>query len=106
MPFGYSPNLNPIERLWKVMNEQVRHNVVFESAKAFREQLALFFSVTIPKMKRSLGARHMIIFKPSTRCFQVDWVYSSRRGAIRFFGGFQAHHQLVDRFNNIFTKVS
>jgi transposase len=53
----YSPNLNPIERLWKVMNEQVRNNVVFESAKAFREQLALFFSVTIPKIKRSLGTR-------------------------------------------------
>lgn len=53
----YSPNLNPIERLWKVMNEQVRNNVVFGSAKAFREQLALFFSVTIPKIKRSLGTR-------------------------------------------------
>ena len=53
----YSPNLNPIERLWKVMNEQVRNNVVFESAKAFREQLALFFSVTIPKIKRSLSTR-------------------------------------------------
>jgi transposase len=53
----YSPNLNPIERLWKVMNEQVRNNVVFESAQAFREQLALFFSVTIPKIKRSLGTR-------------------------------------------------
>lgn len=53
----YSPNLNPIERLWKVMNEQGRDNGVFESAKAFREQLALFFSVTIPKIKRSLVTR-------------------------------------------------
>lgn len=53
----YSPNLNPIERLWKVMNEQVRNNVVFESAKAFREQPALFFSVTLPKIKPSLGKR-------------------------------------------------
>jgi transposase len=50
----YSPNLNPIERLWKVMNEQVRNNVVFESALAFREQLALFFTSTIPKIKLSL----------------------------------------------------
>ncbi|WP_338011052.1 transposase, partial [Photorhabdus temperata] len=25
----YSPNLNPIERLWKVMNEQVRNNHYF-----------------------------------------------------------------------------
>lgn len=53
----YSPNLNSIERLWKVMNEQVRHNVVFESAQAFREQLALFFSATIPKIKSSLVTR-------------------------------------------------
>jgi len=40
-----------------VINEQVRNNVVFESAKAFRELLALFFSVTIPKIKPSLGTR-------------------------------------------------
>jgi transposase len=53
----YSPNLNPIERLWKVMNEQVRNNVVFQSAQAFREQLALFFSATIPKIKNSLVTR-------------------------------------------------
>lgn len=53
----YSPNLNPIERLWKVMNEQVRNNVVFESAQVFREQLALFFSATIPKIKSSLVTR-------------------------------------------------
>jgi transposase len=53
----YSPNLNPIERLWKVMNEQVRNNVVFGSAKAFREQLALFFSETIPKIRQSLATR-------------------------------------------------
>lgn len=53
----YSPNLNPIERLWKVMNEQVRNNVFFESAQAFREQLALFFSTTIPKIKHTLATR-------------------------------------------------
>ena len=28
----YSPNLNPIERLWKVMNEFVRNNRVFKNA--------------------------------------------------------------------------
>ncbi|MBD6969287.1 hypothetical protein G4170_22495, partial [Vibrio parahaemolyticus] len=27
----YSPNLNPIERLWKVMNEYVRNNIYFSS---------------------------------------------------------------------------
>ncbi len=39
------------------MNEQVRNNVVFESARAFREQLSLFFSVPIPKIKGFLGSR-------------------------------------------------
>lgn len=32
---AYSPNLNPIERLWKVMSEEVRNNVFFDSAKAY-----------------------------------------------------------------------
>ena len=32
----YSPNLNLIERLWKVMNEHVRNNVYFKSAKYFK----------------------------------------------------------------------
>jgi transposase len=53
----YSPNLNPIERLWKVMNELVRNNVVFQSAQEFREQLALFFTATILKIKNSLTTR-------------------------------------------------
>ncbi|MCW8397568.1 IS630 family transposase, partial [Legionella sp. PATHC038] len=30
----YSPNLNPIERLWKVMNEKVRNNRFFKNARA------------------------------------------------------------------------
>ncbi len=32
----YSSNLNPIERLWKVMNEHARNNEYFADAKAFR----------------------------------------------------------------------
>ena len=31
----YSPNLNAIERLWKVMNEETRNNVFFKTAKEF-----------------------------------------------------------------------
>lgn len=53
----YSPNLNPIERLWKIMNETVRNNVVFESAKAFRQALAHFFTDIIPTIKNSLLSR-------------------------------------------------
>ena len=39
----YSSNLNPIERLWKIVNERVRNNVVFESASEFREKIMTFF---------------------------------------------------------------
>lgn len=40
----YSPNLNPIERLWKVMNEQVRNNRYFKSAQEFRAAVLEFFN--------------------------------------------------------------
>jgi transposase len=46
----YSPNLNPIERLWKVMNEHVRNNRVFESAKEFRREIMKFFDITWPQI--------------------------------------------------------
>ena len=39
----YSPNLNPIERLWKVMNEYVRNNRFFKSAKEFKKEILTFF---------------------------------------------------------------
>lgn len=40
----YSPNLNPIERLWKVMNEFVRNNRVFKNASEFRQAIDDFFA--------------------------------------------------------------
>ena len=42
----YSPNLNPIERCWKIMNEHVRDNRFFTSAKEFRESIMTFFDTT------------------------------------------------------------
>lgn len=42
----YSPNLNPIERVWKIANEQVRNNVVFASFDDFKEKMHNFFDVT------------------------------------------------------------
>lgn len=53
----YSPNLNPIERLWKVMNEQVRNNVFFTSAKEFREAIAGFFEHKIHALAPNLKNR-------------------------------------------------
>jgi transposase len=53
----YSPNLNPIERLWKVMNEHVRNNYCFASAKEFREKINCFFEKTLPKIGGKLSDR-------------------------------------------------
>lgn len=39
----YSPNLNPIERLWKVMHEQVTYNRYYEKFKDFTEAVLGFF---------------------------------------------------------------
>jgi len=43
---AYSPNLNPIERLWKVMNEHVRNNQVFKTFTEFKTGILEFFSKT------------------------------------------------------------
>lgn len=53
----YSPNLNPIERLWKVMNEYARNNKFFKTAKLFRESIFNFFQQTLPKIGNSLNTR-------------------------------------------------
>lgn len=53
----YSPNLNPIERLWKVMNEHVRNNRFFKSSKDFKEAISGFFENTLPQIGSSLNAR-------------------------------------------------
>lgn len=53
----YSPNLNPSERLWKVMNEYVRNNRFFQSAKEFRAAIMEFFEVTWPQIAQSMVDR-------------------------------------------------
>ncbi|PHM47219.1 transposase [Xenorhabdus miraniensis] len=65
----YIPNLNPIDRLWKYMNEQVRNNVYFLESKAFREAIHQFFAVTLPKNAKELVSRftdNFQILKPSS----------------------------------------
>ena len=52
----YSPNLNPIERLWKFMNEKVRNNQCFHSAKEFRQKIQAFFEQTLPNVGASLDS--------------------------------------------------
>lgn len=53
----YSPNLNPIERLWKVMNEKVRNNRFFKGAKDFKEAISDFFENILPGIGNELNDR-------------------------------------------------
>jgi transposase len=53
----YSPNLNPIERVWKVMNEYTRNNHFFKSAKDFRQEILNFFSSTWPQISEKMRNR-------------------------------------------------
>jgi transposase len=52
----YSPNLNPIERLWKVMHEYVTYNKYYGKFKEFEQAILKFFK-TIGKKKKLLRAR-------------------------------------------------
>ncbi len=52
----YSPNLNPIERLWKVMNKHARNSQYFATAKEFRERIDRFFTTTLPDIADSLNS--------------------------------------------------
>jgi len=52
----YSPNLNPIERLWKVMNKYARNGRYFATAKEFRQQIDEFFTTTLPSIADTLDS--------------------------------------------------
>ena len=54
---AYSPNLNSIERLWKVMNEEIRNNVFFKSAKEFKSKIRWFFNERLPEISATLSTR-------------------------------------------------
>lgn len=72
----YSPNLNPIERLWKVMNEESRNNVYFKSKLDFKEAIGQFFTVTLPKIAGSLTSRINDNLRCSSLHLQVNCVYT------------------------------
>ena len=54
---AYSPNLNPIERVWKFMNEEERNNVFFETPKDFKTKIKRFFKETLPQSLPDLRSR-------------------------------------------------
>ena len=50
----YAPNLNPIERLWKVMHEHVTHNRYYPTFRAFAEAVMRFFKAPLPRTWQSV----------------------------------------------------
>lgn len=53
----YSPNLNPIERLWKIMRETKIYNRYYESSVSFFQAIRSFFKEDIPKMAHEWTSR-------------------------------------------------
>ncbi|MCU8168439.1 transposase, partial [Vibrio vulnificus] len=57
LPAPYDPNLNPIERLWRVMSECARGNICLSSRVEFITAINESFNVTQPKVAGSLLSR-------------------------------------------------
>ena len=53
----YSPNLNPIERLWKVFREMTLYNQYFETCWDFFAKVREFFADKVHKIRRYLRQR-------------------------------------------------
>jgi transposase len=53
----YSPNLNPIERLWKVMREKKTYNKCYGKFVDFRDAINRFFFEEVPIMAGELSKR-------------------------------------------------
>jgi len=59
----YSPNLNPIERLWKIMHEQVSYNKYYEKFSEFTDATLGFF--------RKIGRKKKLLKSRITDNFQI-----------------------------------
>lgn len=59
----YSPNLNPIERIWKLMHESVRYNQYYVKFSEFTEATLGFF--------KSIGKKKTILRERITDNFQI-----------------------------------
>ena len=53
----YSPNLNPIERLWKIMHENVSNNKYYPKGKDFVAAVHNFFNKTVHELKDVIRSR-------------------------------------------------
>ncbi len=54
---AYSPNLNPIERLWKIMRERKTYNKCYNTFSEFKQAIHHFFFEEIPKIGDVLRKR-------------------------------------------------
>jgi transposase len=54
---SYSPNLNPIERLWKVMRQHTTYNRYYPTFKEFKTKIDDFFTEKIPTIGDVLSKR-------------------------------------------------
>ncbi len=59
----YSPNLNPIERLWKIMHEKVSANKYYETFSDFTEATLNFF--------KNIGRNKLLLRSRITDNFQI-----------------------------------
>jgi transposase len=53
----YSPNLNPIERLWKIMREKKMYNKYYETSVRYFQEIRSFFKDEVPKSAHTWSAR-------------------------------------------------
>lgn len=60
----YSPNLNVIERCWKIMHEHVTDNRYYPTFKAFADAVSTFLTHTFPKKARTWTDRLSDNFTP------------------------------------------
>jgi transposase len=64
----YSPNLNPIERLWKIMRESVYYNKYYQDFNSFCGAIEQFFSEKIDQLSQKIKNRindNFQCFKPN-----------------------------------------
>jgi len=53
----YSPNLNPIERLWKIMREKKMYNQYYETSVRYFQEIRSFFKDEVPQLAHTWSAR-------------------------------------------------
>ena len=53
----YSPNLNPIQRLWRVLRERKTYNKCYEKCADCKKEIRGFFFEEIPKIRNELMSR-------------------------------------------------